>query len=101
MKKWESGPEEKWNPLLRSFNVPEFTAEVGPTFEQGPTRNELDFFLKFFPAFLVEMIVVETNNYARKVIENRPDSKWVEINVTEMWAYLGIFMVFSIMQIPK
>jgi len=33
--------------------------------------------------------------------EEKPDAKWTETNLTEMWAFLGIFMILSIMQVPK
>jgi hypothetical protein len=33
--------------------------------------------------------------------EEKPDTKWTETNLTEMWDFLGIFMIFSIMQVPK
>jgi hypothetical protein len=59
---------------------------------------------EFFPDSLVERLVTETNisnNYAKQMTEEKPDGKWTETNLTEMWAFLEIFMIFSIMQVPK
>ena len=63
--------------------------------------HQKDFFLQFFPENLVERLVTETNNYAKRMTEEKPDTKWTETNLTEMWDFLGIFMIFSIMQVPK
>jgi hypothetical protein len=59
-------------------------------------RTENDFFLQFFPENLVERLVTETNNYAKRMTKEKPDAKWTETNLTEMWAFLEIFM-----QAPK
>lgn len=96
----EDGDEnDQWRNELRRVTVPAFTAEVGPTFELGPTKNELDFFLKFFPDNLMENIVTETNDYARKMTEHAPDPKWTETTMAEMFAFLGIYVIFSVMQV--
>lgn len=101
----ESDEEEvrndTWSENLRAFQIDQFVSPTGATFELGPLRTEKDFFLQFFPENLVERLVTETNNYAKHMAEERPDAKWTETNLTEMWAFLGIFMIFSIMQVPK
>ena len=58
--------------------------------------TENDFFLQFFPENLVERLVTETNNYAKRMTKEKPDAKWTETNLMEMWAFLEIFM-----QAPK
>ena len=90
-----------WSSNLRRFEVRKFTSNVGANFEMGPEKNEKDFFQKFFPDHLVQRIVLETNNYATKMIAEKADPKWHPTTLAEMYAFLGIFVIFSIMQIPK
>jgi hypothetical protein len=47
-------------------------------------QQEKDFFNKFFPRELIEKITTETNNYATKCIEEKPDPKWKPTNVTSI-----------------
>jgi hypothetical protein len=88
---------DTWSENLRAFQIDPFVSPTGATFELGPLRTEKD----FFPENLVERLVTETNNYAKRMTEEKPDTKWTETNLTEMWDFLGIFMIFSIMQVPK
>jgi hypothetical protein len=64
-------------------------------------KKEIDFFHKFFPVSLVEKIVAETNAYAVKCIQVRPDKVWVPTTFPEMMAFLGIHVLFSIVGIPS
>jgi hypothetical protein len=52
-------------------------------------KKEIDFFHKFFPVSLVEKIVAETNAYAVRCIQVRPDKVWVPTTFPEMMAFLG------------
>lgn len=90
-----------WHPILRKpINRP-FTEAVGANFELGPWKNELDFFLKFFPEELFELLVRETNSYAARVIETKPDRHLKEVVVDEMKAFFRIYMYISVVQIPN
>lgn len=100
----ESDSEDEdlaWCPNLRKPNNKPFTEAVGATFELGPQKNELDFFLKFFPEELFELSVRETNAYATRVIETKPDRHWKEVGVEEMKAFFEIYMFISVVQIPS
>lgn len=90
---------EEWTGNLRATKVDDFRGRVGSNIELGPLKTEKDFFMEFFPNSLVEKIVFETNNYARKMTEQKPDPKWSETNMAEIWAFLGIFVVLSVMQL--
>jgi hypothetical protein len=50
---------------------------------------KIDFFHKFFPVSLVEKIIAETNAYAVRCIQVRPDKVWVPTTFPEMMAFLG------------
>jgi hypothetical protein len=63
--------------------------------------NKAGFVHKFFPVSLVEKIVAETNAYAVKCIQVRPDKVWVPTTFAEMMAFLGIHVVFSTVGIPS
>lgn len=98
----ESDSDDKdlaWRPNLRKPNNKPFTEAVGATFELRPRKNKLDFFLKFFPEELFELLVRETNSYAARVIETNPDRHWKEVVVEEMKAFFGIYMYISVVQI--
>lgn len=92
---------QQWTENLSQFTVADFKEEVGSKIELGPLKTEREFFLQFFPEMLVEKMVAETNNYAKMMTQQKPDPKWNETSMAEMWAFLGIFIVLSVMQIPR
>ncbi|KAJ8322104.1 hypothetical protein KUTeg_000575 [Tegillarca granosa] len=69
---------QTWSHNLKKPNVKEFTNTYGCTFELGPEKKKLDFFLKFFPSTLIEKLVMETNSYAEKTnaTARKPDQGW-------------------------
>ena len=67
----------------------------------GPDATEFDFFELFFPAFLLQLIVRQTNLYARQKIAQKPDPTWREVSLPEMKAWLGIRVYMSIVQLPQ
>ncbi|KAJ8322108.1 hypothetical protein KUTeg_000579 [Tegillarca granosa] len=89
---------QTWSHNLKKPNVKEFTNTYGCTFELGPEKKELDFFLKFFPSTLIEKLVMETNSYAEKTnaTARKPDQGWVPTTFIEMMAFLGIHLIFSV-----
>jgi hypothetical protein len=62
---------------LKKPQVADFREQIGATFQLNEEKKEIDFFHKFFPVSLVEKIVAETNAYAVKCIQVRPDKVWV------------------------
>ncbi|KAJ8316330.1 hypothetical protein KUTeg_006344 [Tegillarca granosa] len=73
---------QTWSHNLKKPNVKEFTNTYGCTFELGPEKKELDFFLKFFPSTLIEKLVMETNSYAEKTnaTARKPEQGWESPN---------------------
>jgi hypothetical protein len=51
------------------------------------------------PRELIEKITTETNNYATKCIEEKPDPKWKPTNVTEILAFIGLHVVMSVIPV--
>ena len=92
---------QTWSRYLKKPQVADFREQIGATFQLNEEKKEIDFFHKFFPVSLVEKIVAETNAYAVKCIQVRPDKVWVPTTFPEMMAFLGIHVVFSIVGIPS
>ena len=49
---------------------------------------------------LVELIVEQTNLYARQVMSESQYAKWVEVNEEEIWAYMGFMILMGINHLP-
>jgi hypothetical protein len=69
---------------LKKPQVADFREQIGATFQLNEEKKEIDFFHKFFSVSLVEKIVAETNAYAVKCIQVRPDKVWVPTTFPEM-----------------
>ena len=60
-----------------------------------------DFFQLFIPNELFDMIVEETNRYARQCIARKPDPKWKDTSREEMQAFFGLHVLFGYHNLPK
>lgn len=92
---------QTWSRNLKKPQVADFREQIAATFQLNEEKKEIDFFHKFFPVSLVEKIIAETNAYAVRCIQVRPDKVWVPTTFPEMMAFLGIHVVFSIVGIPS
>lgn len=99
----EGGPAERWvvNDRTARPKSQFFGPVPGANAVLGPDENELDFFLLFFPAFLFELLVNQTNLYARQRQQTRPDAKWSPVTEEEIKAWLGMRVAMSILQLPQ
>ncbi len=70
----------------------------GPTVSIPEVPKEI--FQLFFTSELVTMISDETNKYAREVIAPRKSTKWTEVTVEEIYAYLG-FNFLIVTEFPE
>lgn len=75
--------------------------QPGSTVILGPDSNELDFFQLFFPQFLIELLVEQTNLYARQKIAQKPDPNWRNVTDREMMAWLGVRVYMSLIVVPQ
>ena len=64
---------QTWSRYLKKPQVAYFREHIGATFQLNEEKKEIDYFRKFFPVSLVEKIVAETNAYAVRCIQVRPD----------------------------
>ncbi|KAH3797952.1 piggyBac transposable element-derived protein 4-like [Dreissena polymorpha] len=75
--------------------------EPGPRFDLDPDQTEWNFVEMFFPMMLVELLVEQTNLFARQKMEIKHDKSWRPVSVKEMMAWLGIRIYMSIVQLPQ
>ena len=83
---------------LRSGRYPKSHGFTGPYVAMDPSQNNpLDYFELLWPQHLVDVIVVETNRYARqKRVKN-----WLDVSRDEILAFLGIILLMGINWVPK
>ncbi|KAH3896435.1 hypothetical protein DPMN_020612 [Dreissena polymorpha] len=75
--------------------------EPGPRFDLDPDQTEWNFVEMFFPMMLVELLVEQTNLFARQKMEIKHDKSWRPVSVKEMMAWLGIRIYMSIVQVGR
>ncbi|CAJ0928461.1 unnamed protein product [Ranitomeya imitator] len=79
-------PPENYEPL-----IPDFVAESGIKFDTH-RLTEIDFFIVFFSEAFVNLMVEQTNLYARQFLEQNPRSSfsnWSPVDAVEMMQFLG------------
>jgi len=93
--------DETWTENVSRVHVNNFTREIGASFRLEPEKKEKDFFYKFFPESVFEHLVEETNGYAERCIQDKPDPKWRVTNLLEMMAFIGIHLIMSVVPFPS
>lgn len=96
----EAVSNEFWTFNLKAPEISEFTEAVGPAYKMEAENKELDFFYQFFPPSLIEELVLETNKYAARCIQIKPDKLWVDTTYDEIMAFLGMHVIFSVLGLP-
>lgn len=86
----EEQGEIGWSRDPAPVNVTPFTARSGAVSGVAEDGTAKDFFQLFFTDELFDMIVEETNRYARQCIVRKPDPKWTETSRKEMQAFFGL-----------
>jgi hypothetical protein len=83
-----------------------FTKNAGPQFHLLPDAGPMHYFSLFFNDKFLNSIVVETNRYVRhKILELQLSprsiwSRWSDVSVPEMKAFLGLIMNMVLMPLP-
>ena len=95
--------EEAWSNHLEDFVLEDFdsTPEIKAIVPEG---SKADFFFGLlFSISFVDLIVVETNRYARQNLANNADrlAKWVDTTVKEIKAFLGLAIMMGINSLPQ
>ena len=81
------------------MTIEDFTSRVGPTVPIPDAP--LDVFELFFSHDLQEMIVCESNRYARQVMGEERYRSWKKITVEELKAFFGFFILMGIDHLPS
>lgn len=92
-----------WSKNEIPVKVKEFTLKEGPTFDKMNTNNCMDYFNKMLPQTIFEVIVNETNIYARQKIKNSNDINkiWKDVTLQELYAYIGCRILMGISKLPS
>lgn len=97
----EGDEQIEWTNRLRNIDVQEFTSPVGITFELGNEAREVDVFKMLFDDDIVNVIVTETNRYARQKLSGEALDKWQDVTLSEIKAFLGVSIVMGINYLPS
>ena len=81
------------------MTIRKFTSHVGPTISIPDTP--LDVFELFFSLSLQEMIVHESNRYAKQAMGEEQYSKWKIVSVEELKAFFGFLILMGIDHLPS
>ena len=84
---------------LESGSYPEYIGLEGPYLSSDPSCTDIvSYFESLWPNYLMELIVVETNRYAR---EHRKRASWVDVTKDELSTFLGIILVIGWHKLPR
>ena len=70
-------------------------------FRNASSRTPLGIFSKFFTADILQTIVSNTNEYARRKIGDGGGRKWIELEVNELKCFLGICIYMGVYKSPS
>ena len=90
-----------WSRDQAPVNVTPFTARAGAVSGVAEDGTAEDFFRLFIPNALFDMIVEETNRYARQCIARKPDPKWRKTSREQMQAFFGLYVLFGDHNLPE
>ena len=95
--------EARWTDHLSDFPIPDFTAATGLTFNLPDNPNPLDYFVEFVDDNLWDLIVLETNRYARQKLSTSPErlADFVPVTRAEIKAFMGINIIMGIVKLSK
>ena len=95
--------ETPWTIKLSNFEVSEFSGEPGLRFNLQDDAKEDHYFLRVFGEQTVDLIVEETNRYARQSLRNNPPRLAALKNVSEeeLKAYFGVCVIMGINQLLR
>ena len=88
-----------WSSQLKRIDIQPFSSPVGPTVTIPD--SPLEVFRLFFPNNLVQLIVEESNAYAREVMGDEKYSAWSKITPEDIKALLGFSILMGIVHLPS
>ena len=97
------GEQTAWSNELSDFVISQFNSQCGIKVEVPPESKSYFFFNLIFSDELIDLIVRETNRYARQKLagNNTRLAKWHDVTRQELKAYFGICLVMGINNLPR
>ena len=96
------GEEPAWSNVLSDFVINQFNGQPGIKVEVPEEATSDFFFNLIFGDEMVDLIVRETNRYARqKLANNARLEKWQDTTREEVKAYFGICLIMGINSLPR
>ena len=89
----------QWTTTLKRNTINSFISPVGPAV--AISKSPLEVFQQFFTPELLDMIVHETNGYAKQVMGDEKFSKWRKMDVAELKAFLGFKILMAMNHLPS
>ena len=91
--------ESTWTATLKRVPIQTFTSSLGPSLDIPSSPVEV--FDLFFSPDLLQIIVRESNAYAKIVMGNDKYEKWSKITMEEVKAFLGFSVLMGINHLPS
>lgn len=92
----------EWSDELEDFDIDEFSGRQEMKFNVPDNVSANNFFSQLFGDSIMDIIVTETNRYARQKLANTPRlEKWKDITKQELRAYFGICIIMGINNLPR
>ena len=91
--------EPRWTTTLTANTINPFTSTVGPAV--AISKLPMEVFELFFTSDLLDIIVKETNDYAKLVMEDEKFGKCMQVDVPELKALLGFKILTAINNLPS
>ena len=91
--------DNEWSDRYKNIKIKKFNSHVGPTLTIP--GSPLEVFKLFFTTELLQMIVLESNRYAREVMGDRKYETWSEMRVDDISAFLGFSILMGINILPS
>ncbi|KAK3724589.1 hypothetical protein QZH41_006354 [Actinostola sp. cb2023] len=95
--------DEEWTNQLNDFRTPDFVLPSGMSIPLPAEPKEVDIFSAFVGDDLLDLMVAETNHYARQRLSTLPRrlEKFTEVTREEMRAYIGINIIMGMVRLPS
>ena len=73
----------------------------GPSRTATMIEDPLQAFKLFFDDTLLDLLLVETNQYHAQFFKDKPDATWVDVGKEEMMAFLGLVLAMALVHLPE
>ncbi|KAK3729731.1 hypothetical protein QZH41_002045 [Actinostola sp. cb2023] len=95
--------EESWTDQLENVMLNDFEGDPGVKVPVPNDAKEIDFFSFLFGDSEIDILVRETNRFARQKLANMPPrlALWKDATLQEMKAYIGMWIVMGINVLPE